>query len=126
MDDKIKECLTQLEEKIAQLTKIISQLATCSTKTPVTPVAKLSPTSRDENLPSRKEDEKPTTTKSPPLQPFKLEAYIDIPIYDRTIDTKRLDNWLDRLEIYFTIYGYTSVQKVALACLKLSSHALIQ
>ncbi|GJY32565.1 hypothetical protein Tco_0417034 [Tanacetum coccineum] len=37
--------------------------------------------------------------------PFKVEAKIDIPTYDGTIDAEKLDSWLDQLETCFTLYG---------------------
>ncbi|GKD29128.1 hypothetical protein Tco_1239906, partial [Tanacetum coccineum] len=43
--------------------------------------------------------------------PFKVEAKIDIPTYDGTIDAEKLDSWLDQLATYFTIYGFRSSDK---------------
>ncbi|GJX35632.1 hypothetical protein Tco_0247189 [Tanacetum coccineum] len=57
-------------------------------------------------------------------KPFKVEARIDIPSYDGTVDAEKLDSWLDQLETYFTLYGFTSTEKVSFARLKLTSHAL--
>ena len=59
------------------------------------------------------------------MQPCKVEARIEIPIYNETIDAKRLDNWLDQLEIYFTIYGYSNIKKITFTYLKLSSYMLL-
>nr|GEV77433.1 hypothetical protein [Tanacetum cinerariifolium] len=56
--------------------------------------------------------------------PFKVEARIDIPTYDGTIDAEKLDSWIDQLETYFTLYGFSSSDKVVYAWLKLTSHAL--
>lgn len=58
------------------------------------------------------------------LQSFKVEAQIKISVYDRNIDIVKLDNWLDQSETYFIIYGYSSIQNVAFAYLRLSIHAL--
>ncbi|GKB75236.1 hypothetical protein Tco_0942131 [Tanacetum coccineum] len=57
-------------------------------------------------------------------KPFKVEARIDIPSYDGTVDAKKLDSWIDQLETYFTLYGLSSTEKVSFARLKLTSHAL--
>ncbi|GKB63813.1 hypothetical protein Tco_0919999 [Tanacetum coccineum] len=57
-------------------------------------------------------------------QPFKVEAKIDIPTYDGTIDAEKRDSWLDWLETYFTLYGFASSDKVVFARSKLTSHAL--
>ncbi|CAL8994908.1 unnamed protein product [Prunus brigantina] len=40
------------------------------------------------------------------------------------VDPEKLDNWIDTLETYFTVYKYSNVQKIKFASLKLSSHAL--
>ncbi|GJT11122.1 hypothetical protein Tco_0858164 [Tanacetum coccineum] len=73
------------------------------------------------------EDQPNETHGSPPRgshKPFKVEARIDIPSYDGTVDAEKLDSWLDQLETYFTLYGFTSTAKVSFARLKLTSHAL--
>ncbi|GJY29611.1 hypothetical protein Tco_0405378, partial [Tanacetum coccineum] len=44
-------------------------------------------------------------------KPFKVEARIDIPSYDGTIDAEKLDTWIDQLETYFTLYGLSSTEK---------------
>ncbi|GKD84554.1 hypothetical protein Tco_1355708 [Tanacetum coccineum] len=52
---------------------------------------------------------------SPPRgshKPFKVEARIDIPLYDVTVDAEKLDSWLDQLETYFTLYDFTSTEKM--------------
>ena len=45
-------------------------------------------------------------------------------MYDERIDVERFDDWIERLETYFTLYGYMSKKKITFATLKLSSHAL--
>lgn len=89
MDEEMNRCLTQLG-KIAQLTNIVSQLAMLSIEAPLNPVPKLF---KDENLPSN-EDEQATFTQNPPLHHFKVEAWIEIPIYDGSVDVERLDQGL--------------------------------
>ena len=54
IDDEIKERLIQLKEKIVQLMHIVSQLTISSTQALVTPLLKLSPTSKDQDLSSSK------------------------------------------------------------------------
>ncbi|GJU61477.1 putative reverse transcriptase domain-containing protein [Tanacetum coccineum] len=54
----------------------------------------------------------------------KVKARIYIPIYDGTVDAEKLDSWIDQLETYFTLYGFSSSDKVIFARLKLTSHAL--
>lgn len=53
------------------------------------------------------------------LQPFWVEAQIDVPSYDGSINAMVLDAWLDQLDNSFTLYGYSSEDKVALPQLKL-------
>nr|GEU33486.1 hypothetical protein [Tanacetum cinerariifolium] len=59
-----------------------------------------------------------------PHYPFKVEERIDIPTYDGTVDAEKLYSWIDQLETYFTLYGFSSSDKVVFARLKLTSHAL--
>ena len=47
-------------------------------------------------------------------QPFQVEARIDIPSYDGSINAKMLHVWLDQLDTYFTLCGYISEDKVML------------
>ncbi|GJT89909.1 glutamate-rich WD repeat-containing protein 1 [Tanacetum coccineum] len=44
-------------------------------------------------------------------KPFKVEARIDIPSYDGTVDAKKLDSWIDQLETYFNLYGLSKIEK---------------
>ncbi|GJU74760.1 ribonuclease H-like domain-containing protein [Tanacetum coccineum] len=55
-----------------------------------------------------------------PHYPFKVEARIDISTYDGTVDAEKLHSWINELETYFTLYGFSSSDKR----LKLTSHAL--
>ncbi|GJT49324.1 retrovirus-related pol polyprotein from transposon TNT 1-94 [Tanacetum coccineum] len=59
-----------------------------------------------------------------PHYPFKVEARIDIPTNDGTVDAEKLDSWIDQLETYFPLYGFSSSDKVVFARLTLTSHAL--
>lgn len=58
------------------------------------------------------------------LQPFKVGARIEISTFDGTIDAEKVDSWIDQLETHFTLYGFSSVEKVSFARLKLTNHAL--
>ncbi|KAA8542785.1 hypothetical protein F0562_023937 [Nyssa sinensis] len=58
------------------------------------------------------------------LRPFKVEARVEIPTFDGTVDAEKLDSWIDQLETYFTLYGFSSTEKVSFARLKLINHAL--
>nr|GFB88801.1 hypothetical protein [Tanacetum cinerariifolium] len=74
-----------------------------------------------------KEDRARETHVIPPRgshKPFKVEARINIPLYDGTVDAEKLDSWIDQLETYFTLYGFTSVEKVSFARWKLTSHVV--
>ncbi|KAL5732211.1 hypothetical protein ACHQM5_004858 [Ranunculus cassubicifolius] len=58
------------------------------------------------------------------IQNRKINFKLDIRDYDGSIDVEKLDDWIDRLETYFTLYDYSSEDKLAYATLKLSKHAL--
>ncbi|KAM1507545.1 hypothetical protein TB2_016611 [Malus domestica] len=53
-----------------------------------------------------------------------IDFKVNIPIYKGDIDPEKLDNWIDVLETYYTVYKYSNAQKIKFASLKLSSHAL--
>ncbi|CAL2248463.1 unnamed protein product [Prunus armeniaca] len=53
-----------------------------------------------------------------------LIKLIDIPANDGEINTEKLDNWIDQLETYYTIYEYNNRQKINVATLKLTKHTL--
>ena len=44
------------------------------------------------------------TQKHHPHQTFQVKARIKIPTYDKAVNAAKLDNWLNQLEAYFTIY----------------------
>ncbi|CAL2259851.1 unnamed protein product [Prunus armeniaca] len=72
--------------------------------------------------PTKKEAESGDNKNS--IDTLKIDFKVDIPIYKGDIDPEKLDNWIDTLETYFTVYKYSNVQKIKYASLKLSSHAL--
>lgn len=43
---------------------------------------------------------------------FRVEARINIPSYDGSINTEILDSWMDQLETYFDLYGYNNDDRV--------------
>ncbi|KAL6289150.1 hypothetical protein ACE6H2_006660 [Prunus campanulata] len=57
---------------------------------------------------------------------LKIDVKIDIPVhvYDGEINTEKLDNWIDQLETYYTIYEYNNHESINFATLKLTKHAL--
>jgi len=55
---------------------------------------------------------------------LKVDFKVDMPMYDGTVDVDKLDDWIERLETYFTVYDYKSSQKITVAVLKLSKDAL--
>ena len=57
-------------------------------------------------------------------QNLKIDFRVEIPVYDGSVDVERLDDWIERMETYFTLYGYSSKEKIMFATLKLSGHAL--
>ena len=59
------------------------------------------------------------------MAPVRVDAKVELPVYDGSIDGEKLDNWIDQLESYFSLYGYDDMQRIAFARLKLASHALI-
>jgi hypothetical protein len=55
----------------------------------------------------------------------KLEAKIEIPEYRGELDGEKLDAWLDKLESYFSLYGFNDLQRLTFVRVKMESHALI-
>lgn len=55
---------------------------------------------------------------------FKVQAKVDMLCYNGSIDTEKLDSWINQLNSYFTVYGYGSEGRVSFARLKMISHAL--
>jgi hypothetical protein len=56
---------------------------------------------------------------------MKLEAKVEIPEFRGDIDGEKLDAWLDRLESYFSLYGFNDLQKITFVRVKMESHALV-
>ncbi|KAF6139957.1 hypothetical protein GIB67_023053 [Kingdonia uniflora] len=55
---------------------------------------------------------------------LQIDFKIKISVFDGSIDAEKFDNWLDRLEIYFSVYKYSNAQKICFLTLKFASHAL--
>ncbi|KAL6191619.1 hypothetical protein ACLB2K_038009 [Fragaria x ananassa] len=58
------------------------------------------------------------------LRNLKIDFKVEIPMYDGSVNVEKLDDWIERLDTYFTLYGYSSKEKIIFATLKLSVHAL--
>ena len=58
-------------------------------------------------------------------QSFRIEAKIEIRTFDGSINAKKLDAWIDQVETYFDLYGYSIEVKVSFVRLKLSYHTLV-
>ena len=58
------------------------------------------------------------------IRNLKIDFKLDIKDFDGSIDVEKLDDWIDRLETYFTLYRFSSEEKLAYATIKLSKHAL--
>ncbi|XP_031500273.1 uncharacterized protein LOC116264278 [Nymphaea colorata] len=76
----------------------------------------------DVNQEEAKGPEQPLPRECP--RPFKVEAKIDIPVFDGSIDAEKLDSWLAQMETYFILYEFPGTERVAFARLKLTNHAL--
>ncbi|VVA37885.1 PREDICTED: mutant gag-pol poly [Prunus dulcis] len=131
------DCITKLEQQVenlsASILKLMESLKTGKPSRPSTsyePDQKLKKKvvkdSEDEDDtqvdPTKKEAESGDNKNS--IDTLKIDFKVDIPIYKGDVDPEKLDNWIDTLETYFTVYKYSNVQKIKFASLKLSSHAL--
>ncbi|CAL2244416.1 unnamed protein product [Prunus armeniaca] len=129
--------ITKLEQQVenlsASILKLVESLKTGKSSRPSTssePNQKLKKKvveeSEDEDDiqvdPMTKEAESGDNKNS--IDTLKIDFKVDIPIYKGDVDPEKLDNWIDTLETYFTLYKYSNVQKIKFASLKLSSHAL--
>ncbi|KAF6135279.1 hypothetical protein GIB67_021641, partial [Kingdonia uniflora] len=61
---------------------------------------------------------------SNPIRNLRINLKIEIPVFDGSIDAEILDNWLDRLELYFSINEYSNAQQICFVTLKFASHTL--
>ncbi|KAK1377226.1 hypothetical protein POM88_033419 [Heracleum sosnowskyi] len=86
--------------------------------------------SDEEDTEDEEEDEEVDKTKTSHrggsnFQNLKIDFKVELPMYDGSVDVEKLDDWIERLETYFTLYGFSSKEKIIFATLKLSSHALM-
>ena len=54
--------------------------------------------------------------------PFKVQVKFDIPLIEGNIDADALDNWLNVLEGYFSVYNFFDREKITFALLKEVPH----
>ncbi|KAL3534230.1 hypothetical protein ACH5RR_002691 [Cinchona calisaya] len=54
---------------------------------------------------------------------FKVEAKVDILVYDGVVEPEKLDSWLDQLETYFNFQCFSNAQNIAYTPLKMRGHA---
>ncbi|TXG50795.1 hypothetical protein EZV62_023319 [Acer yangbiense] len=125
--------ITTLELQVQALTTAVSNLVN-ELSTPKVPRAYTSEVFKpkkkvdeededDDSLDSDTEtDEEEIKVNS--MKNLKVDFKVDIPVYDGIINAEKLDRWIDRLEIYYTVNKYSKSQKIKFASLKLSSHAL--
>ena len=59
------------------------------------------------------------------MAPIKVDAKIELPVYNGEINGEKVDEWLDQLESYYALYEYDDAQRLAFARLKLVSHTLV-
>lgn len=52
------------------------------------------------------------------LSILKIDFKVEINVYSDFVNVDMLDNWIDTLEIYFTIYKYSSSENIQVESLK--------
>ena len=128
-----KDRLDAMEAQLASVTSTLAELAKFikqekkvnSTKKP-----KEAPESGDESGETDTEgdtdDDSDTSQQGgkDSLRNLKVDFKVEIPMYDGSVNVEKLDDWIERLDTYFTLYGYSSKEKIIFATLKLSVHAL--
>lgn len=55
---------------------------------------------------------------------LEVDVKVVIPTFGESFDIEKLDDWIEHLETYFTLYDYLSKEKLSFVKLKLSNHAL--
>ena len=50
--------------------------------------------------------------------PFKVQVNFDIPIFEGQIDTYDVDRWLNLLEGYFLVHGFSDRENITFSLLK--------
>jgi hypothetical protein len=57
--------------------------------------------------------------------PFKVEAKLEIPMFDGKTNVEALDSWLKQLEVYFDLYQIQEMQQISFSRLKMTIHAFL-
>lgn len=127
-NDKWKERFSKLEEQVSVLTKLVTKLVegAASKSTPKKVSASSSKQKHGQKSKAYSDEEEVEQTKVSLLDsfqsgkdPFQVDFKLEIPIFDSAINAEKLDNWIDQLENYFIMHGYTSAQKIKFARLEL-------
>ena len=53
---------------------------------------------------------------------FKVQVNFDIPNFEGKVDPDAIDNWLSKLEQYFSINNFLDVEKITFSLLKAENH----
>ena len=56
------------------------------------------------------------------ITPFKVQVNFDIPNFEGKVDAKAVDNWLEKLERYFSINNFLDAEKITFSLLKAKTH----
>jgi hypothetical protein len=79
----------------------------------------------EKEMKKRVRERKPSSNVITPSQiVFKMEVKVDINPYQGQIDVVNLNQWLQQLEVYFSVHNIDEETKVPFAQLKLEGHAL--
>ena len=54
--------------------------------------------------------------------PFKVQVNFDIPNFEEKVDTEAVDNWLAKLERYFSVNNFSDAKKITFSLLKAENH----
>ena len=52
--------------------------------------------------------------------PFKVQVNFDIPIFEGLIDADIVDKWLNLLEEYFSVHGFSNRERITISLLKVA------
>ncbi|KAL6191556.1 hypothetical protein ACLB2K_037946 [Fragaria x ananassa] len=129
-----KERLDAVEKQLASISFTLAELANfIKQEKKVEPLEKpknKTSDSDDERDEADSDEETDDTSKTShqggkgSFQNLKIDFKVEIPMYDGSVNVEKLDDWIERLETYFTLYNYLSEEKIIFATLKLSAHAL--
>lgn len=54
--------------------------------------------------------------------PFKVQVNFDIPNFEGKVDAEAVDNWLSKLDRYFSVNNFSDAEKITFALLKAETH----